>query len=60
MPCELHQDKRGKEKIIMKNSKLINFEELKPAVIAQSIVAKKAPKAGKRKGESDSYLDSFF
>jgi hypothetical protein len=45
---------------MMKNSKLINFEELKPAVIAQSVIAKKAPKAGKRKGECDSFLESFF
>jgi hypothetical protein len=44
----------------MKDSKLINFEELKQTVIAQSIVAKKAPKAGKRKCESDSFLNSFF
>lgn len=44
----------------MKDSKLINFEELKQTVIAQSIVAKKAPKVMKRKPESDSMLEMFF
>jgi hypothetical protein len=51
----LHKDKES-----MKDSKLINFKELKQAVIAQSVVAKKAPKSGKVKEESDSFLKSFF
>ena len=44
----------------MRDSKLISFKELKQAVIAQAIVAKKAPKNGKVKEESDSYLKTFF
>jgi hypothetical protein len=44
----------------MKDSKLISFKELKQAVIAQSIAAKKAPKSGKLKEESDSFLKLFF
>ena len=44
----------------MRDSKLISFKELKQAVIAQSIVAKKVPKSGKNKEESDSFLKSFF
>ena len=38
----------------------INFDELKQTVIAQSIAAKKAPKARKKEEEKDSYLKSFF
>jgi len=44
----------------MRDSKLINFEELKQTVITQSIAAKKAPKSVKKKEESDSFLKSFF
>ena len=44
----------------MNDSKLIRFEELKQTVIAQSIVAKKAPKAKKRAEEKDSMLDMFL
>ena len=44
----------------MRDSKLISFEELKTTVIAQSIAAKKAPKAAKRKEEPDSCLKMFF
>jgi hypothetical protein len=44
----------------MTDSKLIHFEELKQTVIAQSIVAKKAPKVMKRREESDSCLRLFF
>lgn len=44
----------------MRNSKLVNFKELKQIVIMHSIISKKAPKQNKKVEEKDSFLNSFY